>query len=175
MAKLAVPLTLLAVLMASGCGSTAAEMPMRIEYSKTTSFHEWKTFRFTSENREGDYTRYPKFDDMAQQALEEELTARGYERIEDGTPDFRVAFDLIFRGEKTSQTAPEGGGADPMARAYSGARQSGSLTVRMLDPASSQVLWTGYVSEIRVNSLEPTKEIKKAVWRLLVEFPPLTG
>ncbi len=175
MAKLAGPLTLLAVLIISGCGSTAAEMPIRVEYSKVTPFHEWKTFRFTSENRGGDYTRYPKFESMAQQALEEELTARGYERIEDGSPDFRVAFELVFRGEKTAKTAPEGGGAEPMARTYSSARQSGSLTVRMLDPLSSQILWTGYVSEIRVNSLEPTKEIKKAVWRLLVEFPPLTG
>ncbi len=175
MAKLAVSLTLLAVLIVSGCGSTAAEMPIRVEYNKDASYHEWKTFRFTSENRGGDYTRYPKFESMAQQALEEELTARGFRRIEDGPPDFRVAFDLIFRGEKTAKTAPEGGSADPMARSYSGARQSGSLTVRMLDPLSSQILWTGYVSEIKVNSLEPTKEIKKAVWRLMVEFPPLTG
>lgn len=112
---------------------------------------------------------------MAQQALEEELTARGYQRIEDGTPDFRVAFDLIFRGEKTGQIAPTGGGADPMARSNTGTRQSGSLTVRMLDPVSSQILWTGYVSELKMGSIEPQKEIRKAVWRLLVEFPPLTG
>lgn len=175
MTRIAIPLALLGVLVISGCGSTAAELPVRVEFSKTTAFQEWKTFRFSSENREGDYTRYPKFESMAQQALEEELTARGYQRIEDGTPDFRVAFDLIFRGEKTGQIAPTGGGADPMARSNTGTRQSGSLTVRMLDPVSSQILWTGYVSELKMGSIEPQKEIRKAVWRLLVEFPPLTG
>ena len=107
MTKIAVPLTLLTVLVISGCGSTAAEMPTRTEYSKTTAFHEWKTFRFSSDGGTSDHTRYPRFESMAQQALEEELTARGYERIEDGTPDFRVAFDLIFRGEKNQQTTPE--------------------------------------------------------------------
>ena len=173
MTKIAVPLTLLTVLVISGCGSTAAEMPTRTEYSKTTAFHEWKTFRFSSEDRTSDRNRYPRFESMAQQALEEELTARGYQRIEDGTPDFRVAFDLVFRGEKTQQAAPEG--SDPMARSYSGARQSGTLTVEMLDPISSQILWSGLVAEIKLNSIEPQKELKKAVWRVLVEFPPLTG
>ena len=175
MAKIAVPLALLAVLAISGCGSTAAELPIRTEYSKTTDFHEWKTFRFSSEGTSSDHNRYPRFESMAQQALEEELTARGYERIEEGTPDFRVAFDLIFRGEKNQQVSPEGGGAEPMARSYSGSRQSGTLTVRMLDPLSSQILWTGHVAEIKMKSIEPQKELEKAVWRLMVEFPPLTG
>jgi hypothetical protein len=40
---------------------------------------------------------------------------------------------------------------------------------------SGEILWTGQMSEIKINAIEPQKELKKAVWRVLVEFPPLTG
>jgi hypothetical protein len=70
---------------------------------------------------------------------------------------------------------PEGGGAEPMARSYAGQTPSGSLTVKMLDPVSSQILWTGHISEIKMTAIEPKKELRKAVWRILVEFPPITG
>ncbi len=176
MAKIAAPLTITAVLVLLGCGSTIAELPVRAEYSKTTSFHEWKTFRFSAETTgSGDATRYPKYEKMVQKALLEELTARGYTRIEDGTPDFRVAFDLRFRGDTRPQMTPEGGGADPSARSYAGPTPSGTLTVKMLDPLTSQILWSGIISEIKMTAIEPQKELKKAVWRVLVEFPPITG
>ena len=171
MAKIAAPLTITVALMLLGCGSTVAELPVRAEYSKTTSFHEWKTFRFTGEIT----TRYLAAEKMVQQALLDELTTRGYTRIEDGAPDFRVAFDLKFRGDTTPQMAPEGGGAVPSARSNTGATPSGTLTVKMLDPLTSQILWSGTISGIKMNPFEPQKELRKAVWRVLVEFPPITG
>ena len=171
MAKIAAPLTITVALMLLGCGSTVAELPVRAEYSKTTSFHEWKTFRFTGEIT----TRYLAAEKMVQQALLDELTARGYTRIEDGSPDFRVTFDLRFRGDTTPQMAPEGGGAVPSARSNTGATPSGTLTVKMLDPLTSQILWSGTISGIKMNPFEPKKELRKAVWRVLVEFPPITG
>ena len=168
-------LACVAVLVLAGCTSTTAELPVRVEYTKTTAFHEWKTFRFASDSKGTDHTRYPRYERMAQQATEEELAARGYERIADGTPDFRVATDLVFRGEKTPQVAPESGGAETRPQTYSDARQRGTLIIKMLDPSTGEILWTGQVSEIRMNAIEPQKELRKAAWRALVEFPPLTG
>jgi len=175
MIRFAIPLTLAAVFAFLGCGSTTAELPVRSEYSETTDFSGWKTFRFASDGKGADYTRYPKYERNAQQALEDELTSRGYTRLEEGSPDFRVAYDLIFRGDTQPQMAPKGGGADPQPRSYSGARQTGTLIVRMLDPNTSEILWTGQISELKMNTIEPQKEFQKAVWRLLAEFPPLTN
>jgi hypothetical protein len=45
----------------------------------------------------------------------------------------------------------------------------------MLDPTTGEILWSGQISEIKINVIEPQKELRKAVWRILVEFPPLTG
>ncbi|MCJ7754650.1 MAG: DUF4136 domain-containing protein, partial [Thermoanaerobaculales bacterium] len=66
-------------------------------------------------------------------------------------------------------------GAEPKATAYAGSSQRGTLIVKMLDPATAEILWTGQISEIKMNAIEPQKELDKAVRRLLMEFPPLTG
>jgi hypothetical protein len=166
---------LIAVLALAGCTSTTSNLPVRTDYSKTAAFHEWDSFRFASDSKHTEYQRYPRLERMAQQALEEELTARGYTRLEEGSPDFRVAFELIFRGGTTPQAAPEGRGAEPRASAYGGSSQRGTLIVRMLDPTTAEILWTGQISEIKMNAIEPQKELNKAARRLLVEFPPLTG
>jgi hypothetical protein len=165
----------LVALLVAGCTSTTSRLPVRTDYSRDTAFHEWKSFRFASDSKGADYQRYPRFERMAQQALEDELVDRGYTRLEEGSPDFRVSFELIFRGEKTPQVSPERGGAEPKATTYGGSAQRGTLIVRMLDPATAEVLWTGHISEIKMNVIEPQSEIRKAVRRLLVEFPPLTG
>jgi hypothetical protein len=173
--KTRISVALVAVLALVGCTSTTSNLPVRTDYSKTTAFHEWKGFRFASDSRQADYQRYPRFERMAQQAIETELTERGYTRIDEGSPDFRVAFELIFRGGTTPQAAPDGNSAEPKASTYGGSSQRGTLIVKMLDPVTAEILWTGQISEIKMNVIEPQKELDKAVRRLLVEFPPLTG
>jgi hypothetical protein len=158
-----------------GCTSTTSNLPVRTDYSRTTSFQEWVTYRFASDSKRGDYQRYPRFERMAQQALQEELNTRGYTRIAEGSPDFRVAFDLIFRGGKKPDTTPTDRGAEPKATAYGGSSQRGTLVVKMLDPVTAEILWTGQVSEIKLNVIEPQNELNKAARRLLMEFPPLSG
>ncbi len=169
-------LTLTIALAVAGCSTSAKDLPVRTDYSKTTAFHEWKTFRFASvEPKSPTGTQYPRYQQSLQRAIVDELTERGFSRIEDGTPDFRVAFELVFRGNTSAQTVPKGGGADPMDRSYSGSTPSGSLTIKMLDPKTSEPLWTGQVAEFKVTAVEPQKQLNNAVWRVLVEFPPITG
>ncbi|MGD9253300.1 MAG: DUF4136 domain-containing protein [Holophagae bacterium] len=168
-------LALVAILALAGCAAAPAERPVRTEYSRNTAFQEWRTYRFASDGKGADYTRYPRYERMTLGALEEEMKARGYERIEDGTPDFRVAFDLIFRGGKAPESAPESAATEPGAQSFAGKGQTGSLIVRMLHAQTGEILWTGQVSEIKMKAIEPQKELRKAVWRVLVEFPPLTG
>jgi hypothetical protein len=166
---------LVVMLALAGCASNPAERRVRTDFDPGTAFQEWETYRFASDGKGADYTRYPRYEKMTVAALEEELKARGYERIEDGTPDFRVGFDLIFRGGKAPDSAPESAATDPGAQPYVGQGQTGTLIVKMLDPQTGEILWTGQVSEIKMKAIEPQKELRKAVWRVLVEFPPLSG
>lgn len=171
MAVSKVSVTLIAILVIAGCGSTTTELPVRTSYAQGTSFQDWKTFRLAS----SESPRYPRYDEMTRRALVDQLVERGFVRIEDGRPNFRVAFELSFRGESTPQMAPEMGSTDPARRAPAGANPAGSLTIKMLDPETSEVLWEGTISEFTINAIEPQKGLEKAVWRVLVEFPPLAG
>lgn len=166
---------LVAALSMTGCSTSARELPVRTEYSTTTPFHEWKTFRFaTVEPRSPVGAQYPRYDQMIRQALVDELTSRSYTRIEDGTPDFRVSYELMFRGDASPQSVPQGGGAEPMARSYGGSTPTGSLIIRLLDPQTSEILWEGSLSNFKVTAVEPQKQINSAIWRVLAEFPPIT-
>ena len=49
-----------------------------------------------------------------------------------------------------------------------------SLEVEMLDPVSGDVLWSGRVSGFALGAIQHKNEIRGAVWRLFVEFPPIT-
>lgn len=167
------PLILAAALLLGSCTSTV-DLPVRTEYSRTASFHDWNTFRFASGPSRADRSRYPTAEQIVRSALEEELTARNYTRIEEGAPDFRVAFELIFRGDSKPQVTQQTSGAEPQAQSYAGERPSGTLTVKMLDPVSGQILWNGQISNIQVDAISRGKQLRNAVWRVLAEFPPLT-
>lgn len=168
-------LAVAAALLIAGCGSSTIDLPVRTEYDRRTPFAQWKTFRLSSDGHAAGTMRYPRYEEMVRQAVVEELKARGYTRIEDGTPDFRVAFELSFRGGASAQTAPEMGSTAPEERAPAGSNPAGSLALRMLDPVSAETLWEGTISEFTINIIEPEKGLRKAVWRVLVEFPPLSG
>ena len=86
-----------------------------------------------------------------------------------------AGFELIFRGSDL----PNGRMGDPDAttdpKMVSRSRLSGTLVIRMLDPNTSEVLWEGRGSGLRLDTVNPEAQIRKAVWRVLVEFPPITG
>lgn len=176
MGGLRAPSLVIAAALVAGCGSTTAELPVHTSYSRSTAFSGWRTFRLASDGSSGGSSHsFPRYEQMVRQALEEELAARGYTRIEDGSPDFRVGFELSFRGDSTAQMTPDMGSADPTRRAPAGSNPEGTLAIRMLDPHSAEVLWEGSVSEFTLSAVEPQHSLRRVVWRVLAEFPPLSG
>jgi hypothetical protein len=169
-------LAIAAALAVAGCSTSAKELPVRTVYDRSTAFHEWTTFRFASVEPTAPVgAQYPRYEQMIRKAIVEELTSRGYTRIEDGTPDFRIAYELLFRSDAPPLSMPEGGGPDPMAKSYAGSTPTGSLVIRMLDPATGAELWTGSLANLKLTAIEPQKQLDSAVWRILAEFPPITG
>ena len=163
-------------LLFSSCATTKPkDLRVRVEYSKTVNWSEMNGFRLASSPSETSHTRYKKLEGTVSKILIEELTARGYERIENGTTHFRVAFDLVFRGDKRPSDGASPYGSDATPGSVKGAGQVSHLTIKMLDPGTSQILWEGTVTGFAVDLISPESELRKAVWRLLAEFPPITG
>jgi hypothetical protein len=163
----------LTVLAGAGCASSTAELPVRTDHVAGTPFQEWKGFRFSHEaSAQGD-SQYPRYNEMTKNALQKELEDRGYIRVIEGSPDFRVAYELEFHGQKDPQSVKTSR-AVPSTQPYSTVRADGTLTVMMLDPDSGEAVWTGQISGIRLSTIETGRDLERYVWRLLAEFPPIT-
>ncbi|MCD4749163.1 MAG: DUF4136 domain-containing protein [Thermoanaerobaculales bacterium] len=166
-------ISLISVVVAAGlmgCATQPAELPVRVTYGPDFNFGELKTFRPASpvapEARD-----YPRYQEMARTVVEEELVARGYVRLEDGTPDFRVRTHLRFRNYESLKL-----GSDKTTGAPTGKKddiRDATLIVEMLSPIQEEVIWNGSVSGFQLDPFKPRQGIHAAAWRLFVEFPPL--
>jgi hypothetical protein len=161
-----------------GCSTTrqTAELQVRTSYEAGTKFSQWKTFRIASEpaTPHGP-SSYPHLQRMVREALIAELEARGYQHADDGGTDFRVAFDLVFSGTTMRDGLDSTHGVDTGPAESTRGKPTATLTVRMLHPGTSQVLWQGEMGGVEIDAVNPELQLRKAVWRVLVEFPPITG
>jgi hypothetical protein len=165
--------TLAAVL---GACASSRDLPVRVEYDRSTDFSTLKLFRFTEvDTPTGDYDRHPRLERLTEQAIESELVERGYQRADDGPTDFRVSLELIFRGRNAPGSIDGQTRADSQPAAAPAPRQVGTLIVRFHHPGTNAVLWTGTISGFTVGSVEPSRDLARVVWRVLAEFPPLFG
>ncbi len=161
---------------ALACGTTKpAQLQARTEYDATVQWTDLRSFRMASgQAAETNYTRYPHYERMVHTVLIEELVQRGYTLAENGPTDFRVAFELVFRGDRSPSMGAAPFDTNELPASVKGSGQTSTLIVRMLHPKTAQVMWTGTVSGFNVG-VAPEKEFRAAVWRLLAEFPPITG
>jgi hypothetical protein len=161
-------------MMGLSCTTTKqAQLQARSEYDSTVDWTDMRSFRMASAQQvETSYTRYPHYEKIVHGVLVEELVKRGYTLTEDGPTDFRVAFELIFRGDRSPSMGTAPFDTNELPASVKGSGQTSTLIVRMLHPTTARIMWTGTVSGFSVG-VAPEKEFRAAVWRLLAEFPPI--
>jgi hypothetical protein len=168
--------TVLVLTMGCSTARRNAELQVRTEYEAGTKFLQWKTFRIASEPAvPHGQSSYPNLQRLVREALIAELEARGYQRADNGGTDFRVAFDLVFSGTTMRDGFDSTYGTDTGPAESTRGKPTATLTVRMLHPGTSQVLWQGEMGGVEIDAVNPEQQLRKAVWRVLMEFPPLSG
>lgn len=168
-------LALLLAVAVVGCTTTpTADYQVRTSYDEETDFSKWKAYRFASGSPPDDGSqKYPRLEEQIRLAVEENLSDRGYERIEDGAPDFRITIGFSSRGDHGSDTVRQYAN-EPTTSTNTRPTKTNTLVVKMLDPNTSEVLWQGQVKGFNLDALQQQAEFRKVVWRLFAEFPPIT-
>ncbi len=158
-----------------GCTTTnTADLRVRTTFDENTDFSIWKTYRFSTASPPNDGTqRYPRLDDQIRVSIEENLSDRGYVRIEDGVPDFRIAPGFSSRGDQGSDPDRQYAN-EPTTSTRTRPTKTNTLVVKMLHPTTSEVLWQGQVTGFNLDAVQTQAEFRKALWRLFAEFPPIT-
>ena len=161
---------------ATGSKKSAARLQVHTKYDETANFQQWKSFRMASSRpSDTDHSRIRIYERMVRESLIAQLTDRGYQRADEQETDFRVAFELSFSGAKAPDGYQSSHQVDTAPEASRGTQTMSTLIVKMLDPVTSEVLWEGRLSGFEVEAVAPELAIDKAVWRMLVEFPPITS
>jgi hypothetical protein len=171
-------LTLIVVALVACTATTqrAARLQVYTDHDETVDFSTWRTFRLASAPAaDAGYTRFPLYERMVRNALVAELTGRGYSQAQNGDTDFRVRFELILRGASAPTEVESTHGVNTDPTTSRGTTSTTTLIVRMLEPRTSAVVWQGRLSGFEVDPVAPEVGFRKAVWRVLVEFPPITG
>jgi hypothetical protein len=121
--------------------------------------------------------RSPLVEARIRDAIERELSAKGYRRVEGGEPDFRVAYHGGSNEKLDVRTTYDYYGyrwrtavATTDVREYT----EGTLLIDVVDGVRKELVWRGIgVAEVYAdNPQEVTEQVNKVVSDVLKGFPP---
>lgn len=168
-----------------GCSSVSVNR----DYDPSADFSTLKTY--TWRNAVQPETGNPRLDNdlmdsRIRNAVEANLNAKGFQKLETGDADFLVEYFIGFRSRITSS-----GGSVSMGMSRGSAGRAGSigvssgsnvrevdeahLTIDILDSGSERTIWRGVGSRTTsssTNQQKITDRVNDAVKRILAKFPP---
>ena len=122
-------------------------------------------------------------DERIRAALDTELSAKGFQKLRGGSPDFLVSFHVGVQSKLDVTTLNRsypyyggyygawGGYSETMVREY----EQGTLIIDVIDPSTGNLIWRGS-AQSEVKDLKTpearTKRINVVVERVLKNFPP---
>jgi len=160
------------------------------DYDLSKDFSSLKTYAWQTETQPqtGDIrVDNPLLDARIRSAINDSLSKRGYQRINQGTPDFYVAYTYQIRSKIESDDVGVGvgfgwgshrrfGGIGMDTGRYISEYDEGLLVIDLNDASKGDLLWRG-TGAARVDQHskpeEITKGINQAVEKILSQFPPL--
>ena len=171
--------SVLALLLALACA------PVRVSYDfdPAEDFSGYRTFTWlpVPQQPTGDYrVDNPLLDGRIRAAVERNLTARGFRKVEDRAPDFYVAYHLNIEQKIDVRTVNRGyvdyyGYYSSWPETRVTQYDEGTLILDVANARRKQLVWRGIgVGRVRQHSTpeQTTKDVNEAVDLVLAKFPP---
>jgi hypothetical protein len=169
----------LALLALAAC----AGVRVNVDYDPGEDFSTYSTFTWlpAAQGSGADYrTESPLIDARIRAAIERTLTAKGYRKVVDGSPDFYVAHYLSIEKKIDVYTVNRGyvdywgygiSWPETRARKY----EEGTLVVDIADAREAELVWRGAaIGRVRRRPTpeKTTQDVNEAVEQILARFPP---
>jgi hypothetical protein len=173
----------LSALLQVGCST----MQVETDHDPDFDFTPLKTYAWMSgSDKTADDPKEPRslVGDRIRAAIEKDLGAKGYRRVESQMADFLVAFRVGMRDVAEVDPMDDFYEASGGVGWWTGERRTfyqfteGSLEIDLINPKAKKLIWRGIARcEIskNVDPEEREKRVNKAVGRLLEGFPPKKG
>jgi len=165
--------------------AACASVRVNVDFDPNEDFSTYQTFTWfpRPQKETGDYRiDNPLLDRRIRTAVERELAARGYRKVEDRAPDFYVAYHLQFEQKLDVRTVNRGyydawgyyvGWPETQVTQY----DEGSLVIDVANARDKQLVWRGVaVGRVRTRPKpeQTTQDVNEAVAHILAKFPPET-
>jgi hypothetical protein len=167
--------------MVFGCAS----MDIRSDHDPQANFSNLKTYAWgpETEQKSADLLKtIPMLDSNIKQAVEAELTSRGYQKSPENKADFWVISHADVNEKTQTATIPRH--QSYKSRTWQGPvmddthvyeYEEGTLILEVVTPGSGQVIWRGIAQAVVEPGRTPAERearIREAVRQMLAHFPP---
>ena len=156
-----------------------------LDYDLSADFDKYRTFDWYPgpQPKTGDVrVDSPLLDGRIRTAVTDTMLAKGYQRVNDGRPDFFLAYHLTIRSKIEADTFNTGigfggypywGGVgyETRIREY----DEGMLIVDVIDVATDKLVWRGTGTRRVTETSDPektTRVVNQTVAEILAQFPP---
>ena len=188
MALKKIPVLLMVALVQTACAGISVNQ----DFSEGADFSALTTWNWMpAGDREGGDPRTdsPLVDQRIRSAIEGQMQAKGYRKVDSGEPSFRVGYHLILEDQVDYETVNaywgrgwgyrgvygRYGPAMATSRTYSVEYTQGTLIIDFFDVGSKELVWRGS-AEGKINEsndpLEKQQRADQAVLAILEQFPP---
>jgi hypothetical protein len=163
---------------------------VKYNYRQGTDFSKYRTYKWIN-GIGGAPAIGGKLDEIldseVKSSIDSQLAANGLTKVESGTADLLVDYQIALTQEKQWNAYGSGWGGGPWGgwgpggmgslsgNATSSTINVGTLVVGMYDSAAKQLVWIGAVSKTvdpGKNQEKNRKNLDKATQKLLKDFPP---
>ena len=153
------------------------------DFDKTAVFTTYKTYGF----REGTPVKQPLDDQRITAAIEAQMKAKGFTKVEAGEPDVYVLYHVALDTQKDISTFSTGTGYGPYGYGWGGGWGTtttdvrvrditvGTLAIDLVDAKKKQMVWRGLGTKEINTTAKPEKReenINKAVEKIFKNYPP---
>jgi hypothetical protein len=176
--KTRTPRILLGFLFLLSLASLAVAAKVFTDFDPKANFSQYKTFMWIKRPHMDD----PLMDDRIVNAINAELTAKGWTLVQDSA-DVGVAAHVATRKQHDLETFYNGfgggwgwhhwGGGMGIATTHVDTYVVGTLVVDLFDTRTKQVIFRGWATDaLSDNPKKETKKLEKDIERLFKDFPP---
>jgi len=167
MKRSAVILALTAIVFITGCSTIQVES----DYNREVDFSKYKTYRWIPHvkgTEDNPLMNDPLIESHVRNAVNTEMTKKGFTKIEEGHPDFLMAY--YFTARNRVDVTHYYGYWYPQTNVYR--YQEGTLVIDMVDRAEKQLIWRGWATGVLEDRSRINDQINYSVQKLLKKYPP---
>ncbi len=167
MKRSAIIVALTAIIFMTGCSSIQVET----DYNREVDFSKYKTYRWIPHvkgTEDNPLMNDPLIESHVKNAVNAEMTKKGFTRIEEGHPDFLMAW--YFTARNRVDVTHYYGYWYPQTNVYK--YKEGTLIVDIVDREDKQLIWRGWATGVLEDRSRISDQINYSVQKLLKKFPP---